>query len=452
VKSSVALASPGRLPKKATTVIGAKIPTSRLGRLARLAALGTRAGAGQVAAALGGDPSGDAVAAAAADALGTMRGLALKLGQMASYVDGVVPERQREAYERTMKSLRDAAPSMSPEAAARVVEEELGAPPDALFASFSPEPFASASIGQVHRARLADGREVAVKVQYEGVARAVASDLSNASLFGALLGPIGTRFKANEQIAELRARFEEELDYGHEAARQREFAALFTRLGFGDTVRIPAVVDDRSSRRVLTTELAEGIGFEAACAAPEDERRLWAEALWTFVFGSLLQGGLFNADPHPGNYLFPPGRTAWFLDFGCTRALAPERFAQVRAAHAAATLHDPDGLVAAAVEMFDMRASGPQFDLLRDYICRCFAPILARGPYRITRAIARDLYDRGVANAVTMARGSRKDFETLPAEWLFFNRLQLGFYSVLARLDVEVDYNRLDAEMLRGEG
>jgi predicted unusual protein kinase regulating ubiquinone biosynthesis (AarF/ABC1/UbiB family) len=427
-----------------------KLPTSRLGRLARLAALGTRMGTDRIASALGGDPSGDALAEAASEALGAMRGLALKLGQMASYVDGVVPERQREAYERTMKSLRDAAPTMAPEAAARVIEGELGAPPGELFLSFEPEPFASASIGQVHRARLHDGRAVAVKVQYEGVARAVASDLSNASMFTSLLGPMGTRFKAGEQLAELRARFNEELDYSHEAARQREFGALFQRLGLDETVRIPAVVGDRCSRRVLTTEMAQGIGFEAACAAPESERRLWAEALWTFVFGSLLQGGLFNADPHPGNYLFPEGRNAWFLDFGCTRALSPERLAQVREAHEGATRHDPDRLVKAAVEMFDMKSSGPQYELADDYIRRCFEPILARGPYRISRPFAKELYDRGVANAVAMVKGKREDFQPLPAEWLFFNRLQLGFYSVLARLDVEVDYNRLDAEMLRG--
>ena len=126
-----------------------------------------------------------------------------------------------------------------------------------------------------------------------------------------------------EHLAELRARFEEELDYEHEAAQERAFAALFARLDLAGTVRIPAVIDDRSSRRVLTTTLAEGLRFEAACAAPEAQRRLWAEALWCFVFGSLLQGGLFNADPHPGNYLFPEGRMAWFLDFGCTRCSRP---------------------------------------------------------------------------------------------------------------------------------
>src|SRR5262245_39703761 len=193
------------------------LPTSRLGRLARCAALGTRAGAGKFASRLGSTGARGGIARAAADALGTMRGLALKLGQMASYVDGVVPDEHRETYEKAMKSLRDAAPAMSPEAAARVVEAELGAPPDRLFAEWTEAPFASASIGQVHRARLQDGRAVAVKVQYEGVDRAVTSDLSNASMMTSLLGPLATKFAMKEQVQEMRDRFLEELDYRHEA-------------------------------------------------------------------------------------------------------------------------------------------------------------------------------------------------------------------------------------------
>src|SRR5438105_11914008 len=176
----------------------------------------------RVAQSFGAETSGESVAKAAAAALGTMRGLALKLGQMASYVDGVIPEGQRDAYEAAMKALRDAAPTMSAKAAARVVERELGAPPERLFAVWSREPFASASIGQVHRATLFDGREVAVKVQYEGVTKAVASDLANVSMMTSLI-PFGSRMNVPEQLEELRDRFNEELDYVHEADRQEHF-------------------------------------------------------------------------------------------------------------------------------------------------------------------------------------------------------------------------------------
>ena len=420
------------------------LPTSRIGRLARLAALGTRVGAGRLAGVLGAGNEAS-IASAAADALGTMRGLALKMGQMASYVAGLGPEPHRDTYERARRGLRAAAPAITPAAAAEVVRAELGAAPEELFAEWSPEPFASASIGQVHRARLADGRAVAVKVQYEGVARAVAADLSNASAMTSLLGPLGSKFAVKDQVAEMRARFLEELDYRHEAERQRAFASIFDG---HERVLVPAVIAERSSGRVLTTELAEGIGFEAACERPAAERAAWAETLWTFVFTSLLRHGLFNADPHPGNYIFAPDGKVWFLDFGCTRALPALRHEQVRAVHHAATASDEEGTYEAARIMFDMPEGGEQARLARAYILQCFAPITSREPFHITRMYAKALYDDLVSNARTMALGSRKEFSALPAEWLFFNRLQLGFYSVLARLDTPVDYNGVDRACL----
>jgi predicted unusual protein kinase regulating ubiquinone biosynthesis (AarF/ABC1/UbiB family) len=430
------------------------VPTSRLGRLARFAMLSTRAGTGKLAGLLGDQKEAEAgIASAAASALGTMRGLALKLGQMASYVDGVVPDEHRETYERAMKSLRDAAPAMPPEAAARVVESELGAPPGKLFDEWAPAPFASASIGQVHRARLRDGREVAVKVQYEGIDRAVASDLANASMMTSLLGPLATKFAMKDQVREMRDRFEEELDYRHEAGRQSEFRALFE----GDErVLVPGVIEERSSRRVLTTELVAGLGFDAACAAPEHERRAWAETLWRFVFKSLLQHGLFNADPHPGNYLFVDGTSgrpgqAWFLDFGCTRRILPEQARLVRAGHRAAIAGDEKGLANAMLRNFHMREGTEGARLGAEYVVRCFAPILHRGPYKITHEYARSLMDGMRENFHAMRRGAKDQFSSLPPEWLFFNRLQLGFYSVLARLDVAVDYQAADASVLPAE-
>ncbi len=422
-----------------------KVPTSRLGRFARLAALGTRTGAGKIASMLGSERAEPALAAAAAEALGTMRGLALKVGQMASYVDGMVPAEHKEAYEQAMKTLRAAAPTMSAAAAAAVVKAELGAAPEELFASWGATPFASASIGQVHRARTKDGADVAVKVQFDGIDRAVAADLDNASLFGSLLGPLGSKFGVKAQMAEVRARFLEELDYRHEAARQAEFARCFAG---HPRVRIPRVLGELSSRRVLTSEFARGIAFDEACGGSEPERRAWAETLWTFVFASLLQHGLFNADPHPGNYLFVDGGAVWFLDFGCTRALSADNLALVRECHRSASSGDVAGLCRAARAMFQMPEGGPAADLADAYVERCFEPIWHDGPYRIERDYAASLLQGLRDNAMAMLKGSSKDFKPLPPEWVFFNRLQLGFYSVLARLDVPVDYRRLDASLL----
>ncbi|NUQ75648.1 MAG: AarF/ABC1/UbiB kinase family protein [Polyangiaceae bacterium] len=430
--------------------IMADLPTSRLGRLARLAALGTRAGASRIASALGSESSEASLANVAAEALGTMRGLALKMGQMASYVDGFVPEEHRDIYEKAMRTLRDAAPTMTPEEAAKVVASELGGPPEELFAAFSREPFASASIGQVHRAELHDGRNVAVKVQYEGVARAVAADLSNMSMITALAGPVGDKFAAKDQLGEMRARFLEELDYRHEAARQRTFAERFAG---HERVRIPEVVEERSSRRVLTTMLAEGIRFDEACARSEAERVAWAETLWMFVMEGVLRHGLFNADPHPGNYLFidSPEATGevWFLDFGCTRTLRPEKVELVREAHRASVLRQDAGALGELFsEMLDMPAEGEGARIGREYLKLCYAPILTTGKFHITKEYTTKLFHDLREGAKAALRGSRDEFTPLPSEWLFFNRLQLGFYSVLARLDVPVDYGAVERKIL----
>ncbi len=421
------------------------LPTSRLGRFARMAALGTRATTGKLASALGSREAEAKLARTAADALGTMRGLALKMGQMASYVDGMVPDEHRDTYEDAMRKLRSSAPTMDPEAARRVVVEELGAPPEELFSSWSEEPFAAASIGQVHRAVTIEGEDVAVKVQFEGVDRAITSDLGNASMFSALLGPIGTKFGMKEQMAEVRARFLEELDYAHEARRQSEFRAAFADC---DDICVPKTHDALSRRRVLTSTFAPGTSFDVALGGDEESRRRWAETLWRFVFQSLLHHGLFNAAPHPGNYLFEPDGRVWFLDFGCTRSVAPASLELVRACHAAATEGDVAGLWSAAEEMFQLPKTGPSVDIGRAYIKLCFEPILTRGRYRLTREYAASLMHGMRENAMVMLKGSKKDFKPLPPEWMFFNRLQLGFYSVLARLDVEVDYNALDAEIV----
>ncbi|HEY6461012.1 MAG TPA: AarF/ABC1/UbiB kinase family protein [Polyangiaceae bacterium] len=415
-----------------------RLPASRLGRFARLASMGVRTGASMLV-----DRGGGAAAEHAAEVLGNLRGLAAKVGQMASYVDGLVPEQHAPAFEASLKALRAQAPRSSTQAIRALVEEELKEPVDRLFASWDDAPLASASIGQVHRATLHDGREVAVKVQHPGIARAVESDLANASLLESFVGVLaGKRFDSKTMLEVVRTRFREELDYEHEARNLQAFAALHA----GDErVLVPELVASHSRRRVLTTGLARGATFDEACEAPEADRVAWARTMWRFVFKGTLVGAMLNADPHPGNYVFHDGGRVTFLDYGCIQSFADKQPHAVRV-HRAALAGD-EGAFGKAVFTMVGAKPGPLGDLAVAYTRRCFAPLFA-SPYRMTKPYAASLVDDMREMAIAARKVPDDQFFTMPPEMLFVNRLQFGFYSVLARLDCEADYASVERAFL----
>jgi len=417
-----------------------RVPQGRLARFARLAAAGARSSAGLL---LTRTSAGSAEAAA--EALGTLRGLAAKVGQMASYVDGVVPEQHRAAYETAMSRLRAAAPKSSAAEIRALVEEELGAPIDRLFDAWDDDPIASASIGQVHRARTG-GVDVAVKVQHPGIARALESDLQNAGIVEQMAGAFGARrFDSKGMLAVIRKRFGEELDYSLEAERLRFFAKLHED---EPLACVPAVIDARSSGRVLTTELVRGVDFDAACAADAVSREAWVRTLWRFVFRSNLVGGMFNADPHPGNYIFhedTPGKVT-FLDFGCVQPISPEHRANARAMHRAAIARDEAAFREHMGALVGVR-TGRMEELMFDYIRYTFRPLF-ESPFHITRDFAAACVE-GFKEMATSARKLKDAEVTAVSPDLFFiNRLQFGFYSVVARLDVTVDYAAVEKSFL----
>ena len=420
-----------------------KLPGGRLGRFARLAALGARTGASL----LRGESATDAAAKKAAEVLGTMRGLAAKAGQMASYVDGMVPETHREAYETAMAGLRAAAPTSSPAAIRQTVEQELGAPIDKLFAEWEEKPFASASIGQVHKARLEDGRAVAVKVQHPGIEKAVESDLSNADVLGGMVAVLGPKkLDPKAVLAELRQRFMEELDYGLEAERQIAFSAMHE----GDqAIRIPGVIGHRSAKRVLTTTLEHGKTLDQAATADEATRKRYVETMWRFVFKGNLVGGMFNADPHPGNYLFQEDGTIVFLDFGCVQPIEGIRLDLARKLHIAGISRDERAFADIATQL--LHTEGGVYEKMAvDYSRRCFEPLFS-SPYCITREYVTSLVQgvKDMKEAVLVKDGN---FVPLPPGMLFMNRLQFGFYSVLARFDVAMDYAGIEEAFMKEAG
>ena len=411
-----------------------------MGRFVRLAGLGARTSASLLF-----SKTGESAAERAAEVLGTLRGVAAKVGQMASYVDGVVPEAQREAYEAALRKLRDQAPTSSSAEIRALVERELGASIAELFQNWEDEPIASASIGQVHRARLSDGRVVAVKVQHAGIAKAVESDLENAGMLESLVGTfVGKGVNSRGVLNEIKARFREELDYRLEARRQTEFAQIFR----GDPqIFVPAVVPERSSTRVLTSEFVAGTSLDEAATLGEAERRAYAEALWRFVFKGNLVGGMFNADPHPGNYLFQPEGRIAFLDFGCVQPIHGGRLGPARALHRAAVARDEQAFAQQVRVIMETRG-GLYEDLAIAYSRRCFEPLFS-SPFRVTREFVRKLVlEIGEMKQVIFKKGG--NFVPLPEGMVFMNRLQFGFYSVLARLDVEVDYAAVERAFMAG--
>ncbi|HEY5044611.1 MAG TPA: AarF/ABC1/UbiB kinase family protein [Solirubrobacteraceae bacterium] len=311
-----------------------KIPTSRVRRTATVGKLAAREAVKQFGTraanvARGEQASEDAMSRRQLEtakqivaALGTMKGAAMKLGQVMSFLDvGLVAEEHREEFQRELAKLRDAAPTVSFKQMRRVIEEDLEGSLAELFESFEQEPIAAASIGQVYRARLRDGREVAVKVQYPGVAAAVRADMQNMDMIMRLLKRMTPGMDAKAIAAEIKERIGEELDYELEAQNQRSLARIYRDHPF---IVIPDVVTSLSRERVLVTEFVKGVGFEEMKGYPQAQRDRIGEIVFRFFLGCLYRHRQFSGDPHPGNFLLMDDGKVAFLDFGLFKRMEAE--------------------------------------------------------------------------------------------------------------------------------
>jgi predicted unusual protein kinase regulating ubiquinone biosynthesis (AarF/ABC1/UbiB family) len=310
-----------------------RIPTSRVGRTAKVGRLAAGQAIRQAGTRAANVTRGEEAKRAALErrhieaaeqivtALGTMKGAAMKVGQVMSFLDiGLVPEDYREEFQRKLGALRDAAPTVTFKEMGKVIEHELDDPLREVFSDFDEEPIAAASIGQVYRATLQDGRAVAVKVQYPGVAAAVRADMQNLGLILRLAKRIAPGMDPRAMGKEIRDRIEEELDYELEAQNQRALARLFRGHPF---IYVPDVITSLSRERVMVSEFVEGKRFEDLKALPHQERDRIGEILFRFYFGCLYRHHQFSGDPHPGNsLLLADGRMA-FLDFGLFKRMPP---------------------------------------------------------------------------------------------------------------------------------
>ncbi len=371
------------------------------------------------------------------DTLGAMKGVLMKLGQMASYIDdGLAPD-----VRRTLSRLQDSVPPMSAALAASVVEEELGLPPERAFAAWDGEPIAAASIGQVHRAITHDGRAVAVKVQYPGIAESMAADLDNVALLRRMLKIAAPAQDVAELLAELRERVLEELDYRREADNQRLIGRYFEG---HPTIAVPGIVDELSTRRVLVSDLADGLRFAEFRELDQGERDLAGETIYRFVFRSLYGTGAFNGDPHPGNYLFDGGGVVTFLDYGLVRHFtAAEIDPLLRMVRNLCVDNDQEGFRASLVDAGFLLPDAPlPTDQIVDHMAVFYELIREPGERTVTpefsAAVVRRFFD---------LRNPISAYVRLPKSYIILQRINLGLFGVLGELRATADWRRIAEEI-----
>jgi predicted unusual protein kinase regulating ubiquinone biosynthesis (AarF/ABC1/UbiB family) len=432
----------------------------RVRRGARLARAGAKGAAGMTASRArglaGGDPREtelhERLAADLAEVLGDMKGAAMKLGQLLSFVDLDLPPEVQTAYHEALATLRDQAPAFDPGAIDEVLRDAYGEGPEHVFASFDPEPLAAASIGQVHAAKLHDGRDVVVKIQYPGVADAVRADLRNAESFA----PLARLISPNQEIAplldELRERVFDELDYAREAQYQRAFATRYQGHPF---IHVPDIVGELCREQVLVSERIYGRTFDALVTEGTAlEQQRVGEIIFRYAFGSIGRFRLFNGDPHPGNYLIEGDgdelRVA-FLDYGSVKLFSRERYASMRRLEAAMSLGDQTAAIEALREAgFVPRSAKLDEDAVYEWFRLYTRPVSAEQPFTFTPEFAAEVIRTSADPRSPLADVVRR--LNLPSDYLLLNRIQWGLNSVLARLGATGNWRAIRDEYLDGGG
>ncbi len=378
-----------------------------------------------------------------ASVLGEMKGAAMKIGQMASFIDvDFLPPEYREIYQKQLSKLRTHAPAMPWEKVRTVLEEEYDEQPEGVFASIEEEAFAAASIGQVHRATLHDGSRVAVKIQYPGVAEALESDVANMGILLRLARALAPGLDAKAVASELRERVLEELDYEFEAQNQRTFARAYDGHPF---IFVPKVHSRLSRRRVLVSDYVEGRRFDEVKELEQDERDIFGEIVFRFCFGSVYHLRHFNADTHPGNYLLMEDGRVAFLDFGMTKRLTDQQIQLEQRAVDAAGREDPEGLREALHDLgFVADPTRVDAERLMEHVKMVGGWYMEDGEVQITPS--------RVMKMIEVTSDPRSDFfdlvrrESLPADELMGRRMETGLLAVLAQLRATANWHRIMRE------
>jgi predicted unusual protein kinase regulating ubiquinone biosynthesis (AarF/ABC1/UbiB family) len=372
--------------------------------------------------------------------LGNMKGAVMKIGQMASYLDQGLPEPVREA----LAQLQTDAPPMSFDLMAEVVSKELGDAPDRIFDGIDRQPLAAASIGQVHRARTRSGADVAVKVQYPGVAAAIRADLDNSDLLFNMMSMLFPGMDPGPIVGELRDRISEELDYRNEARHQQRFADHYRD---HPTIRVPDVHAELSTGRVLTADFVDGARWSEMLTWDDEQRDLAAETIYRYAFGGIYRMGLFNGDPHPGNYLFHGDGVVTFLDYGLTKEFEPQDVAAFEGLIDAMVLN-PDMAAfrrlsrEVGVLKNDHRFTDAQ---IRDYFEHFYEFVMRDEVRTITAEYAsesvRRYFDLSSPHAEIMKSAN------LPASMVIIQRINLGLFALFGEMKATANWRRLGEEI-----
>jgi predicted unusual protein kinase regulating ubiquinone biosynthesis (AarF/ABC1/UbiB family) len=384
----------------------------------------------------------------ALEVLGSLRGGAMKIGQLASFVDvEFVPPEYRAIYQERLAHLRDSAPPMSWRKVSRVLEREWDQPVESLFEDFAADAAAAASSGLVHRAVLPGGRTVAVKVQYPEIADAVASDLDLAAMGIRMAKTMAPGLDPEVVIAELRERIMEELDYELEAQHQRFFARSYRGHPFA---HVPEVVTDLSRRRVLVSDWVEGRPFSEMVRLPEADRDPIGEQIYRFYYGSMHRIGRYNTDPHPGNYLLQGDGRIAFLDFGSVKLVDPDWLEAGRRVIAAALDGDAERHHREVERMgYFHRPDRVDPEWLLHQSLAAYEWFMTDREIRIDPDYVATLLGRAVDTAPDAIRVARA-FK-LPPDEIFFRRTAIGSFAVLGHLRAGANWHRIAREYIFGD-
>ena len=384
------------------------------------------------------------------EVLGSMRGAAMKLGQVISFFDvSAIPPEYRDVVQDALAQLRNAAPEVPFRDMRRVLEDDLEQPIDEAFAEFDEHAVAAASIGQVYRARLHDGRAVAVKVQYPGADAAVRADMQNLGLLLRAARTIAPGLDSKAVAGEIRERILDETDYEAEAIAHRSFAREWRGHPF---VHVPDVVTSLSRRRVIVTEWVDGHSFDDVKKLDAEHRNRFAETIYRFFIGSLYRLGHFSADPHPGNYLLMDDGRVAFIDFGMNKKISRDLIEKEREWLKAVIERDPDRLRTLLAELgyFDPTNENVTGERLLAHAWALGGWWLEdRGDFQVTRELVTEVMIEGA--------DPRSDYwelmkhETVPPDFVMAQRMVGLVFAVCAQLEATANWHRISREYIYGD-